>query len=94
MEIMKVADHICSKCERAVQVPDWDDTEPFYKYFRRWERAVLKHGWLYHREDFPAQFTSFSQFMRWITTPEGWAWDEKQGVLIEAEEIIRTGKGS
>jgi len=32
-------------------------------------------------------------FMRWITTPEGRAWDKKQRLMIEAEEMIRKGKG-
>ena len=90
--MIQTPEHICSECGMAVEVPDWDETQPFYKYMPRWDRAVLKHAWQHHREDFPPRFKSFSQFMRWITTPEGGAWDEKQGVIMEAEQIMREGR--
>jgi len=89
----KVSTLTCRQCGRPIEVPAYDETQPFYKNFRRYERAVLKHGWLYHRQDFPPEFKSFSRFMRWITTPEGRAWDKKQRLMIEAEEMIRKGKG-
>jgi len=91
---MKVANHICTKCGMKVEVPDYDETRPLYEHFRKRERAILKHAWQCHREDFPPQFKSpqfksFTQFMKWITTPEGKEWDQKQGLIAEAERIVR-----
>ena len=76
--MIKVKNHICSKCSMEVEVPDFDDTRPISEYFPKWERAVLKHGWQYHRDDFPPQFKSFTKFMRWLRTPEGKEWNRKQ----------------
>lgn len=87
--VMKVANHICTKCGMAVEMPDYDDTQPLYEFFPKCERAVLKHGWQCHREDFPHQFRTFTEFMKWITTPEGREWDRKQGLIAEAERIVR-----
>ena len=86
---MKVANHICTKCGMAIEIPEFDDTRPVSEYFRKCERAVLKHAWQCHREDFPPQFKSFTQFMKWRTTPEGKEWDQKQGLIAEAERIVR-----
>ena len=89
---MKQKDHICTKCGMAVEVPDCDETRPISEYSPRWERAVLKHGWRYHREDFPPQFKSFTQFMKWVKTPEGKQWNHKQGAIAEAERIVRNNQ--
>jgi len=76
---MKLKNHICTKCGMEIELPDFDETQPISEYFPKWERAVLKHGWDRHREDFPPQFKSFSQFMKWLGTPEGKQWNRKQG---------------
>ena len=76
---MKLKNHICTKCGMEIELPDFDETQPISEYFPKWERAVLKHGWEHHREDFPPQFKSFSQFMKWLGTPEGKQWNRKQG---------------
>jgi len=88
--VVKVANHICTKCGMTVEMPDFDETRPLYEHFRKCERAVLKHAWQYHREDFPPQFRTFTEFMKWITTPEGREWDRKQGMVAEAESIVRS----
>jgi hypothetical protein len=89
---MKVRNHICAKCGMEVELPDFDETRPLYEYRRKMDRAILKHAWQCHRKDFPPQFTSLSQFMRWRRTPEGREWDEKQGLIAEAERIVREEK--
>ena len=76
---MKLKDHICTKCGMAIESPEFDDTRPVSEYFPKCERAVLKHAWKYHREDFPPQFKSFTQFINWLTTPEGKQWNRQQG---------------
>ena len=87
---MKLKDHICTKCGMAIEVPDYDETRPISEYFPKWERAVLKHGWQCHRDDFPPQLKSFTQFMKWIRTPEGKEWNQKQGLIAEAERVVRS----
>ena len=96
--LVPVKPHPCARCGRDIEFPAFDDLEPFYKYHPKYERAVLKHAWEYHREDFPPQFRTFSEFLRWIKTPEGRAWDQKRWsladkdeVMAEAERIIRGG---
>ena len=80
----------CRKCGREITFRDWNpDTEPMHYAERRWARAVLRHGWQYHREDFPEDFRTFTEFMEWYYTPEGREWDAKQGMIIEAERIVR-----
>jgi hypothetical protein len=74
----------------AIEVPDYDETRPISEYFPKWERAVLKHGWQCHRDDFPPQLKSFTQFMKWIRTPEGKEWNHKQGLIAEAERVVRS----
>ena len=59
--------------------PSLDEARPVSEYFPKWERAVLKYGWQHHRADFPPQFKSFTQFMKWLTSPEGKQWNRKQG---------------
>jgi len=86
---MKVKSHICSKCEMEVELPDFDETRPFYEYVPKMDRAILKHAWQYHREDFPPEFKSFTRFMKWLRTPEGKEWNQKQGLIAEAERIVR-----
>ena len=76
---MKLKDHVCTKCGAAVELPDFDEAQPISEYFPKWERTVLKHGWDHHRKDFPPQFKSFSQFMKWLGTPEGKLWNRQQG---------------
>lgn len=90
----------CSQCGREIEFPAFDELEPFGKYAPKYNRAILKHAWAYHREDFPPEFTSLTQFMKWSTTPEGKAWDKKQfslaskdEILAEAERIIQGEKG-
>ena len=78
--MVKVKNHICSKCGMEIELPDFDETKPISEYFPKWERAVLKHGWQHHHEDFPPQFKSFTQFMKWLVTPEGKQWNRKQGL--------------
>ncbi|MBA7483034.1 hypothetical protein ES705_42160 [subsurface metagenome] len=77
--MIKVKNHICTKCRMEVELPDFDETRPVSEYFPKWERAVLKHGWQHHREDFPPQFKSFSKLMKWLITPEGKLWNRQQG---------------
>ena len=77
--MVKVKNHVCSKCNMEVEVPDFDETKPMSEYWPKWERAVLKHAWQQHRKDFPPQLKSFSQFMTWLKTPEGKGWNRKQG---------------
>ena len=78
--MVKVKDHICTKCGVNIKLPDFDETKPISEYFRRWELTVLKHGWRHHHEDFPPQFKSFNKFMSWLLgTPEGKAWNRLQG---------------
>jgi len=76
---MKPKNHICTKCRMEVEVPDLDETKPMSEYWPKYERALLKHGWHYHREDFPQELKSFTQFMKWLITPEGKLWNRKQG---------------
>ena len=76
---MKLKDHICTKCGMKIKLPEFDETRPISEYFPKWERAVLKHAWKYHREDFPHQFKTFTQFMKWLPTPEGKLWNWQQG---------------
>lgn len=84
--------HVCTKCGMNVPMPYWDDSLPLYKMFDKARRAILKHAWECHREDFPPQFTSLTKFLRWFTTPEGKEWDKAQGLLAQAERIVR-GEG-
>jgi len=86
---MKVKNHICSKCGMPIELPDFDETQPFYEYVPKIDRAILKHAWQYHRDDFPPQFKSFTQFMKWVRTPEGKEWNRKQSLIAEAERIVR-----
>lgn len=86
--------HICAKCGMNVPMPYVDDLEPLYKQFPRAKRAIMKHAWECHREDFPPQFTSLTRFLRWASTPEGKDWDEKQGILAQAERIVEEGRRS
>ena len=76
---MKIKNEPCSKCGVEIEVPDYDETRPISEYFPKWERAVLKHGWQHHRSDFPPQLKAFSQFMKWLMTPEGKQWNRQQG---------------
>jgi len=76
---VKIKNHICTKCGMEIELPDFDETRPISEYFPKWERAVLKHGWQHHPEDFPPQFKSFNQFMKWLVTPEGKQWNRQQG---------------
>jgi hypothetical protein len=87
--MIKVKNHICSKCGLPIEVPDYDETRPISEYFPKWERTILKHGWQYHREDFPPQFKSFTRFMKWVRSPEGKEWNQKQGLIADAERIVR-----
>ena len=75
-----------------VELPDFDETRPFCEYWPKMDRAILKHAWQCHREDFPPQFTSLTQFLKWLRTPEGKEWDQKQGLIAEAERIVRGKK--
>lgn len=84
--------HICKKCGMNIPMPHWDDFSPLYKMFDKAKRAILKHAWECHREDFPPQCTSLTKFLRWLTTPEGKEWNETQGLLAQAESIVR-GEG-
>ena len=77
--MIKIKNEICGKCGMEIEIPDYDETRPISEYFPKWERAVLKHGWQHHRGDFPPEFKSFTQFMKWLRTPEGKAWNRKQG---------------
>ena len=77
--MIKVKNHICTKCGTEIELPDFDETQPISEYFPKWERTVLKHAWEHHPEDFPPGFKSFSQFMKWLGTPEGKGWNCKQG---------------
>ena len=76
---MEIKDHICTKCGMAIGLPEFDGERPVSEYFPKWERAVLKHAWKHHREDFPPQFKTFSEFMNWLPTPEGKQWNRQQG---------------
>jgi len=86
---MKTKNHICTKCGMEIELPDFNETRPISEYFPKSERAVLKHGWQHHREDFPPQFKSLNQFMKWFRTPEGKEWGGKQALVAEAERIVR-----
>ena len=76
---MKIKNETCDKCGMEIKVPEYDVTRPMSEYFPKWERAVLKHGWQHHREDFPPEFKSFTQFMKWLRTREGKHWNRQQG---------------
>ena len=82
----------CGKCGMEIQGPDWDTRYPFYTYIPKMKWAIFKHAWQYHRSDFPPQFTSLSQFLKWLRTPEGKGWDRKQGLIAEAERIVQGKK--
>lgn len=92
---MEPEELVCKKCGATIQLPDpgfdkYTFTESkLSQYGRRRTRAILKHAWQAHREDFPSQFRTFTEFMRWIYTPEGLDWDHKQGLLAEAENILK-----
>ena len=86
---MKVKNHTCTKCGMEVELPDFDQTQPLYKYWPKMNRSILKHAWQHHRDDFPPRFTSLTQFMNWLRTAEGKEWDQKQGLIAEAERIVR-----
>jgi len=86
---MKVKNHTCTKCGMEFEIPPWDMTSPFYRHVPRITKAILKHAWQYHREDFPPQVTSLTAFLKWVRTPEGREWDRKQGLLAEAGRIVR-----
>ena len=90
--MIKVKNHICTKCGAEIELPDFDETLPFYEYWQNVYRAFFKHAWQCHREDFPPQFTSLTQFLKWLRTPEGKEWDRKQGLIAEAERIVRGEK--
>ena len=77
--MIKVKSHICTKCGMEVELPDFDETKPVSEYFKKWERAILKHAWEHHHEDFPPEIKSFTQFMKWLVTPEGKQWNRQQG---------------
>ena len=72
-----------------VELPEFDETRPVYEYLPKWRRAIFKHAWQCHHADFPPQFTSLTQFMKWLRTPEGKEWDSKQGLVAEAERMVR-----
>lgn len=90
----------CKKCGEIIQLPELPASLEDYPYrepeLTRWNRksesAVLRHAWDKHREDIPPEFQSFPEFLKWLYTPEGRAWDGKQGLLAQAEAII-SGKG-
>lgn len=86
---IKVTKEICAKRGMEIEIPSFDKRRPLYEYSRKWGRVILKHGWQYHRLDFPPQFKSFTQFMRWLSSPEGKEWDQKQGSLDEAEGMVQ-----
>ena len=58
------------------------------------EWPLVKHIWLNHREEFPSNFTTLSQFMRWLHSKESKVWREKhyliRNVARELEEIYGT----
>lgn len=93
-----MAETKCKKCGAIIQLPDPAFSADSYSeaklayWGRRQTRAILKHAWDKHREDFPPVFSTFNEFMKWAYTPEGRAWDHKQGLLSEAEDLV-SGKG-
>ena len=68
---MKVPNDTCDKCGREIVLPDYDTSRPFYDYRPERERAIFKHFWQYHHEDFPPQFKSFTQFLEWLRSSQG-----------------------
>ncbi len=76
---MKPKSEFCDKCGMEFELPDVDETKPMSQYWPKYQRAILKHAWQHHREDFPPQFKSFTKFMTWLKTPEGKGWNRKQG---------------
>jgi hypothetical protein len=83
---MKVRNDICDKCGMEIEVPDYDMRQPFYDYRPELERAIFNHAWQCHREDFPPQFKSLTQFLKWLRTLEG------QALIHETERIVRGEK--
>lgn len=60
----------CQKCGGEITFRDWNpDTEPMYYAERRWARAVIRHGWQYHREDFPEGFPHLHRFYEMVLHP-------------------------
>jgi len=78
--MIKVKNDICDRCGMEIEVPDFDETRPMSVYFSKWERAILKHAWQHHREEFPQNLKSLTQFMKWLRTPEGKQWNRRQGM--------------
>ncbi|MBA7567358.1 hypothetical protein ES708_09069 [subsurface metagenome] len=79
---MKVRNDICDKCGMEIEVPDYDVRQPFYDYRPKLERAIFEHAWQCHREDFPPQFKSLTQFLKWLRTPQG------QALIHETERTL------
>ncbi|GAI80740.1 unnamed protein product [marine sediment metagenome] len=77
--MIKTPNETCDKCGMEIEVPDYDETQPISKYFPKWQRAILKHAWQHHHGDFPQVLKSFTQFIKWLRTPEGKQWNRKQG---------------
>ncbi len=71
--MIKVKNEVCLECGMEIELPDFDISQPFYEYMPKWERALFKHSWQHHHEDFPPQFKSLTQFLKWLRTPEGQA---------------------
>jgi len=86
MAMVKVPNETCDKCGMEIEVPDLDETRPMSAYFPKWERAVLKHAWQCHREEFPQEFKSFTQFMEWLKAPES---GRQQNKTVEPWSISR-----
>jgi len=84
--MIKAPRQVCVRCGRKIDIPDLDETRPLEDNLLEGARAILKHGWRYHRSDFPPQIRSFRQFMKWMLSPEGREWTT--GQLAETERIV------
>lgn len=82
--MVKVPNETCDKCGMEIEVPDYDMRPPFHDYRPKRERALFKHFWQHHCEDFPPQFKSLTQFLKWLRTPEG------QGLIAETREELNS----
>ncbi|MBA7691597.1 hypothetical protein ES703_100145 [subsurface metagenome] len=80
--MIKVKNEVCSKCGTEIEFPDYDISGPFYDYRPKVERAIFKHFWQHHHEDFPPQFKSLTQFLKWLRDPQG------QGLIAETREEL------
>jgi hypothetical protein len=54
----------------------------------RHDRALLKHVWDKHRDEFPPEFKTFTQFYKWLKSSESRDWRLKRALVFEAEEIV------